>query len=1025
MKDIKKLENKIAPSTDFFNSISAGIIILDFDNNLRLLALNDSGYQMLGYTKEQFATELNNEAMNIVYEEDRAATAQFMLSIRANNYLESYQHRIVRRDGKILWMQGTASAYMDAAGNKSAIITFLDITERKELEKKLSEKIAALEYSEKRYELAVIHADVVVFDYIIETKQIFYSDIAVEKYNYPPVISDAVEKIIADGKVHPISVDKMRDAYQRIVDGEAVVECTLVLIDSNGKERVNDLSLTNIFDKMGNPVRAIGILRDITQKMLFASETQYKETMLVGSLFNYEINVTKDLIISGMGFWKNALNLHTNSFSQIIALVKEKIVHIDDREKFGEFIARNNLVKLFNQGIINTKLEYRQMTEGNKFIWVSNNIHLIRDISTQDIKGLCYINDINDKKQQELNISEQKHYYDLFIRKSARVYNINVTKDIITQTNEAATKYGNDSYDKKAKFFIKNILHQEEVAAFKEKFLRKNMIRAYKSGVKELYSEHRHVNKEGKITWFSFSLHFSEDIQTKDILATCYVQNINNTKVRETELIYKSEHDSLTDVYNKITTEKMVEAYLLSADGRKGKHAFFIFDIDYFKPINDNFGHVFGDMILSQVAKKAQSLFRAEDIIGRIGGDEFVVFMRNISGAELVKLKADEICKALREQYKQRGEIFNLSSSIGISLYPEHGLSYKDLYMHADTALYVSKDNGKNKFTFYDESMNCTQTSIKTIDQKELLEDKVFDENVTEYVFRILYESNDKEAAINSILELVGRHFKASRSYIFENSLDNKTINNTFEWCDLGVSAQISELQNIRHEDLDNYWENFDADGIFYMPDTISADARIKAYLEPQSIKSMIQFSIIKHGKLVGFVGFDQNDFCRVCAKSEISEMKFIANLLGVFILELRASQRNEAIKDTALSIVNALNSYSYVIDRNSYKLLFINEKAKYVVKTAQIGDTCYEAFWNMKSSCEVCPMKYLSKDGKVGKQKYSLEIYNDNLDLWVKTTASWIDWTDGGKACLIESLDINDYKKKPPKSKRKKRSAL
>lgn len=1014
MQDLKTLENKKNIRQKFFDIISAGLIRLDFDNNLRLLDLNDIGYKMFGYTKEQFATELNNEAINLVYEEDRPTTTQFMRSIRDNNYLESYQHRVVRRDGKILWLQGTASSYVDDEGKKSAIITFFDVTERKQLEQKLSEKIEALEISEKRYALAVIHADVIVFDYIIATKQTIYSDIAVEKYSFPHIVDNAVEKSIRKGRIHPISIDKIREAYSRISDGEAVVNCTIVLIDSNGKERINDLSLTNIFDKSGIPIRAIGILRDITQQMLFASEKQYKDTLVAGSLINYEINISKDIIISGSEYWKNALNVTTNSFSQIIEAMKEKFIHVEDKKKFDKFISRDNLIKLFNKGIVNSKIEYRRLVEGNKFIWVSNTIHLIRDINTQDIKALCYIIDINDMKEQELKAFDQKYYYDMFVNKSVRVYKTNITKNIISQGNDKIlSKKSKNNYDKAIDFFYKKNLHKEDRVLFNEKFLRKNIIKNYQLGIKEIYSEHRHINKDGESRWFSCVMNLSEEQDSGDICGVCYIHDINDSKVKEIELIYKSEHDSLTGVYNKITTEKMIEEYLLCEDGSRGNHAFFIFDIDYFKPINDNFGHAFGDMVLSQVAKKIQMLFRSEDIIGRIGGDEFVFFMKNIAGTDFVASKANEICNAVHDQYKQNGKTFNLSSSIGVAMYPENGVNYKDLYTNADTALYVSKANGKNKFTLYCESMNYTQTSVKNIEQKEFIEDKIFEKNVIEYVFRILYESNDKEGTINSILELIGKHFKVSRTYIFENSDDNKLLQNTFEWCNTGVTSQIHQLQNISYEYLGNYWENFNSDGIFYMPDVLDAPPNIRTILEPQKVKSMIQFSIVKQEKFLGFVGFDQNEFSRVSSKSEISEMKIISNLLGVFILELRASQRNIAIKETALSIVNALNSYSYVIDRDTYTLLFINEKTQSVVKNSKIGDTCYEVFFKQKHPCEICPMKKLSKNIKKNdNQKHSLEIYNTTFNLWTKATASWIDWTDGGKACLVESLDISDYKK-------------
>lgn len=164
------------------------------------------------------------------------------------------------------------------------------------------------------------------------------------------------------------------------------------------------------------------------------------------------------------------------------------------------------------------------------------------------------------------------------------------------------------------------------------------------------------------------------------------------------KLMNLAARDSLTELYNNISVKNLVEELLrISPDS---VHYFLFIDIDNFKYINDNFGHMFGDSVLFDFAKQLTVICKDTDsIIGRIGGDEFVVMLKN-SDDEQVKSVALKICNAF-DEICSGNLCAAVSCSVGISKYPDDSVSYTVLKEYADKALYRSKRGGKNCYSMF------------------------------------------------------------------------------------------------------------------------------------------------------------------------------------------------------------------------------------------------------------------------------------------------------------------------------------
>ena len=171
-------------------------------------------------------------------------------------------------------------------------------------------------------------------------------------------------------------------------------------------------------------------------------------------------------------------------------------------------------------------------------------------------------------------------------------------------------------------------------------------------------------------------------------------------QIRNKTLKLRAENDLLTGLYNKITSERLINEFIEN-EGSTRRHALFVLDIDYFKGINDELGHFYGDKALIEVANGIDHHLRATDIKGRIGGDEFIILLKNIQSDDDVFQKANEICNLFKNIKIEKIPILKISGSIGISIYPDHAETYAELFIKADKAMYHSKELGKDRYSIY------------------------------------------------------------------------------------------------------------------------------------------------------------------------------------------------------------------------------------------------------------------------------------------------------------------------------------
>lgn len=176
----------------------------------------------------------------------------------------------------------------------------------------------------------------------------------------------------------------------------------------------------------------------------------------------------------------------------------------------------------------------------------------------------------------------------------------------------------------------------------------------------------------------------------------------SKSKEKGKKLEDKADTDLLTELTNKVATERMIQEYI--EDNPNGHGVLFILDIDNFKKVNDTMGHAFGDTLLKTLGKEIRTEFRVTDIVGRTGGDEFMIFLKDVTDDLIVEREANRLTRFFHD-FKAGGDYvkYSATASIGCATYPSDGTTFKDLYVSADQALYRAKKRGKNQLVFYNE----------------------------------------------------------------------------------------------------------------------------------------------------------------------------------------------------------------------------------------------------------------------------------------------------------------------------------
>ncbi len=245
-------------------------------------------------------------------------------------------------------------------------------------------------------------------------------------------------------------------------------------------------------------------------------------------------------------------------------------------------------------------------------------------------------------------------------------------------------------------------------------------------------------DKNGKIIG---TVGAGRDITELKKIQTYLKKSMSTLNKQREQLEYQANYDALTNLPNRILFMDRLQQAMSSADRYDKKVALLFIDIDHFKEINDSLGHHIGDKLLVDFSNRIKNKIRKSDTISRLGGDEFCIILNNIKDIDFITNFIIESMKVINDPFIVNGRKLHVGMSVGVSIYPNDGLSANTILKNADAAMYRAKESGRGTYFFYDEAM--TQRAMERVFlETELRKAVVEDEFVVYFQLQIDAKKN-------------------------------------------------------------------------------------------------------------------------------------------------------------------------------------------------------------------------------------------------------------------------------------------
>lgn len=361
-------------------------------------------------------------------------------------------------------------------------------------------------------------------------------------------------------------------------------------------------------------------------------------------------------------------------------------------ESKRQFLKQKN--ELRDKGF--SQVQYKLRRGDDSEIWVSAKSYLYE---TEDFKQTVFtvLFDISDEKnlEQKFLLSEARNKI-VLANINSGIFEWDLMNNTLEISDQLEQRFiGKSSGNIINASYIRDLIAPDDYEALYEKIrrMRDNEIDKIEMtiGLREPSGEYTHSD---------ISLIGVRDNNNIIVRAVGILLDVEERHRREQQLQREASRDSLTQIYNKGATQKLVESTLELRDNQE--HALVLCDMDNFKSVNDTFGHGVGDEAIKSIAVHLTSIFGNDSVVGRIGGDEFMVLCRNTENIH------DELTRKLERlnseapviEVGDRRKLLNLS--VGVAFYPKDATTFKDLYKNADVALYRAKRSGKMRYEYFE-----------------------------------------------------------------------------------------------------------------------------------------------------------------------------------------------------------------------------------------------------------------------------------------------------------------------------------
>ncbi|MEO8164390.1 MAG: PAS domain S-box protein, partial [Betaproteobacteria bacterium] len=375
-------------------------------------------------------------------------------------------------------------------------------------------------------------------------------------------------------------------------------------------------------------------------------------------------------------------------------LTFQNVTHPDDLQADLAYIER------VLRGEISTyQMEKRYFHRDGHVVWALLSVSLVRDIDGAPVHFVSQIQDITARKYAEQALTEsEERFRATFDHASVGIMHSSLDRRILVLNRKFCEMVGY-SADELQQGSVRRIHHPDDSDA--DQPLEKQLL----AGEIENFSfEKRYVRKNASVFWANRTVSLVRDQSGKPQYFIRVIEDISARKDAEEKLLHLAHFDPLTDLPNRAMFHDRLSQALVQARRRNELVGIMFLDLDHFKLVNDTLGHAMGDLLLQLVAGRLSAAVRPGDTVGRLSGDEFGIILGDLRSVVDASLVAKKILKVLAPPFRLDRHERNVTMSIGISLYPEHGDDNDLLIRAADTAMYAAKEKGRSTFEFFSET---------------------------------------------------------------------------------------------------------------------------------------------------------------------------------------------------------------------------------------------------------------------------------------------------------------------------------
>jgi diguanylate cyclase (GGDEF)-like protein/PAS domain S-box-containing protein len=339
--------------------------------------------------------------------------------------------------------------------------------------------------------------------------------------------------------------------------------------------------------------------------------------------------------------------------------------------------------------------------------YIEGSISLLKDSSNKVFGFRGVTHDVTERKQAEVALRQSEEKYRSILENIQEAYFEVDLAGNFTFFNDSLCRVTGCSRDELIGNNYKLFSDKENV---KNVFTAFNHV--YKTGEPTEGFDWLIIRKDGSKRYIEASVSLKKDpAGFKGV-----IRDITERKRIEQELNHMATHDALTGLPNRLMFSQLLDHAIQSAHRNKRQLAVLFIDLDRFKIINDSLGHDAGDQLLEEIALRFRQTLRNVDVVGRLGGDEFIILIEDFHDMHQVETLAHKILATVIKPMVLAGEECRVTASIGISVYPSDGQDEQSLMKNADIAMYFAKEAGKNNYQFYSEKIHSMSSERLTIE---------------------------------------------------------------------------------------------------------------------------------------------------------------------------------------------------------------------------------------------------------------------------------------------------------------------